>query len=226
MKKILAIAAIITLIAVFTLACNGNATTTSPTPGDEVTTPTTTGPTETPEEPAKEDTHEDDEDEHEDIEPAPEEIHEFLEAAISAVKSAGDAGTAIEELESARAIVTDSEVIEQIEHILEELEAGDLEGAIHEMEDWLGEDEHEDDEEAHSGELAPEEIHEFLEAALAAIKSAGDISTAIEELEEARATTADSEVIEHIEHIIEEIEAGELDEAVHELEDWLGEDTH
>ncbi len=226
MKKMLILIGIIALTTYFFIGCYSGSTTTAP---DNTTVPPAqiepAEETQTPASPPAVDEHEDEEDEHSG-ELAPEEIHEFLNEALAAIKRTGDASAAILEMESARAAVNDGEVIEQINHIIEELEAGDLAGAVHELEDWLGDDEHEDEDDEHSGELAPEEIHEFLEAAIDAVKGGGDMALAIHELEEAREVVNDEEVIEQINHLIEEIEGGEMEEVIHELEDWLGADTH
>ena len=143
MKKILAIIIIITLAAFS--GCAGDTTPATPDVND--TTPEETAPApveqpkaETSPEPV-DDEHEEDEDEHS-SELAPEEIHGFLSNALDAVKGSGDADAAMHEMEEAREAVTDAEVIEMIDHIIEELEAGNMQDAIHEMEDWLGEDAH------------------------------------------------------------------------------------
>ncbi len=226
MKTMLILLGIIALTAGLIIGCAGGTTTTTP---DKTTVqPAQTEPAEQPQAPASPpatDEHEEDEDEH-GGELAPEEIHGFLNNALDAIKRSGDMDAAIHEMEEARQAVTDAEVIEMIDHIIGELEAGDMQGAVHEMEDWLGPDEHEEDEDEHSSVLAPEEIHGFLNNALDAVKGSGDADAAIHEMEEARQTVTDAEVIEMIDHIIEELEAGNMQDAIHEMEDWLGEDAH
>jgi urease gamma subunit len=223
MKKILAISIIITLTAAFS-GCVGDATPTTPGDGETAPAPAEQPPAKTSPERAI-DEHEEDEEEHRG-ELAPEEMHKFLNNALDAIKRSGDVDAAIHEMEEARQVMTDAEVIEMIDHIIEELEAGNMQGAVHEMEDWLGPDEHEEDEGEHSSMLAPEEIHEFLSNALNAVKGSGDVGAAMHEMEEARQAMTDAEVIEMIDHIIEELEAGNLQDAMHEMEDWLGEDAH
>ncbi len=242
MKKILAIIVILTLTVVFS-GCTGDSTQTTTDGNNAPAKETAPAPAEQPQaetgtEPAA-DEHEEDEDEHGTV-LAPEEIHEFLGNALDAIKRSGDMDAAKHEMEEARQAVTDEEVIEMIDHIIKELEAGDMQGAVHEMEDWLGpdeheededeheedEDEHEEDEDEHDTVPAPEEIHEFLGNALDAIKGSGDADVAKHEMEEARQAVTDEEVIEMIDHIIEELEAGNIQDATHEMEDWLGEDAH
>ncbi len=228
MKIILAIIIIITLTATFS-GCVGDTTPATPDANDTTAEETAPAPVEQPKaeispEPV-DDEHEEDEDEHSG-ELAPEEMHGFLNNALDAIKRSGDVDAARHEMEEAREAMTDAEVIEMIDHIIEELEAGNMQGAVHEMEDWLGPDEHEEDEDEHSSELAPEEIHGFLSNALDAVKENGDADAAMHEMEEAREAVTDAEVIEMIDHIIEELEAGNMQDAIHEMEDWLGEDAH
>ncbi len=225
LKQTVALAAVISAIIVIA----GCATEPTPTTPPAATPPPTTSPPQTPAPAPKPTTPEVPPDEHQESTDehgealAPEEIHELIEEAVTAVKSRGDVDAAVEALETAGTTVTEPEVKEKIEHIITELRENNLQEAVHTMEDWLGA--HEEAPDDHSQILAPEEVHDLIEEALAAIEN-DDIAHAIEHMREAMEVLPDGEVKELIEHTIQELEEGNIQDAKHEMEDMVGMGEH